>query len=176
MQSSGQLQSRLQLPDVPRPRGAGAARIRGNRRPPALRCQPRLFPANRQRSRHACIGILLPAAGRAAGHRADAGSGRRPNDRRTFRHRAELPLLGDALRCRSQRAEQDNRHQRTPDDHRRHCSTRLRGNHNGRPPRRVRPDHDANAGESLVRWIRQSPKLLGVSLRAAQAGRVDRAG
>ena len=42
--------------------------------------------------------------------------------------------------------------------------------------RRVRPTHDAWIDDAGIHWLREPPSVLGVSVRAAQAGRVDRAG
>ena len=46
----------------------------------------------------------------------------------------------------------------------------------GSEPKCVRADHDARVDVARVEGIRQPPELLGVPVRAAEAGHVDRAG
>ena len=102
---------------------------------------------------------------------------RRPDHRRTLRRRAELRLLADAASARDPNVlnEQDHR-QRPDDDDRRRRAEGFDGTTLGVAAGRVRADHDARHDEPGFERLRQPPQLLGLSVRAPQARRDDRAG
>ena len=113
---------------------------------------------------------LQPALGRLL------DPGRRSQHRRPLRRRAQPRLLDDAARRESRSAQRDDHRQRPGADDRRRRAARLRRHDARQRAEGLRADHDARADVARLEGLRQPPELLGLPVRAAEAGRVDRAG
>ncbi len=129
-----------------------------------------------QQRRHAGVGIVLSGARTASGSRAPFRSGRRHDHRGAFRRGPELRVLGDEAGRERRCSERTDHRQRSVDDDRRRRAARLRRHHARHAARALRADHDARPDDAGLEGLRQPPQLLDVSLRAAEAGRHDRAG
>ena len=112
---------------------------------------------------------LKPAIGRLLGPEDDRAPGR------TARRGPEPCLLADALRARSQRAQPAAHRQRPDDDDCRRRPAGLRQHDARGQAAGLRADLDARVFAAL-QTFRRPPQLLGVPLRAAETGRLDRAG
>src|SRR6185295_9630611 len=77
---------------------------------------------------------------------------------------------------RSQCAQPDDDRQRPDADHRRRRGARLRGHDARREAVGLRAADAQRAGQPVVAFVRQPPRLLDVSVRASEAGRDDRSG
>ena len=175
VQQRRRLRRRVQLPDVPRPR-TETDRVHGTRRAPHLRRQPGIPRTDGQGRRHARLGQLFsrarPATGSGSAHRRQRRSGARAVERRGVEPR----LLAPAFRRESGGRRGDARRERSADDDRRHRAGRVRRHDARHAAARLRADHDARPDAARVQRLQPAPDLLGVSLRAAQARRDDRAG
>ncbi len=135
----------------------------------------------RDGERRARLGLVLPDARPHAGARPAAHAGRRPDDRRALRRRAELRLLEHAPRARPGGAESDADRQRPVDDDRRRRAARAStGTTLGDAAGGVRADHDARrscrrGGRGSTTgsryWVYLFGRLKpGVSLEQAKRG------
>ena len=121
-------------------------------------------------------GSYFPVLGAPAGTRAPARSGRRPEYRRKFRGRAQLRLLGVETRRESGRPQRHDRDQRPVVHDRRGRAARIQRDDAWNRSECVRPDLDARVDGPRLEGIRQPQVVLGVPLRPAEAGHVDRSG
>ncbi len=112
---------------------------------------------------------LRPALGRLLSTRG------RSDPRGALRHGTESRLLAGPARVGPGRAGADHHRQWPPDGDRGRRPAGLRGDHPGRAAHGVRADHDAGAVHPLGPPGRPA-ELLGLRLRAAQAGGLAGAG
>ena len=175
VQSGGRMRRDFQLPDVQGPR-EGANQLHRHCGASKLWRQRRLPGHLAQRRRPARVGQLLSRARLDAGDRPPLYARGRQDGRQSLRGRAQLRLLEHPLRAQSQRAQRDAGRQRPGDDGRRRDAARVQRHHARQQPGYVRADDDARVDEPGIQRLRESPSVLGLPVRAPEAGRVDGAG
>ena len=122
------------------------------------------------------VGQYFPLLGVQARRGSFARCQRRSRRRRGERRRAELRVLGVGVRRRSGRRRPHSRRQRQAADDRRRRAARFLRHDRRRATARVRADHVPLAlAPERVPAARGSQELLGLSVRALEAGRLARA-
>ena len=177
VQPGRRLQRDLLVSDVSRSR-AGADQLHGHCGPSPVRRQPGLQGPDRERRGAGGVGQLLPGAGHQPGAWPPAGARRRQDGGRALRHRPQPRVLAPPLQRGRQRPERLDHHQRPCLHGGGRGAAWLRRHHPGRAAAGVRAPHDAcaDAAGPPGQRLRESPLVLGLPLRPAQARRVDRPG
>ena len=173
---AGDCDDGVQLPDVPRPARRPDA-VHRHRRASVCSAPISRAAARRWRAEGMLVsGSYFPCS---ASRRRSAACSTPDDDRapgEIARRRAQLRLLADALRRRSGRAQPADDRQRPADDDRRRRAAGFRRHDARRRAQGLRADHACAADAPTVHGVRQPAQLLGLSVRAAEAGRLDRAG
>ncbi len=155
---------------------ARADQLHRHRRASQLRRQHRLPGHVAERRRPARVRQLLPGARPDAGARPAVHARGRQDDRHPFRRGAQPRLLAHAILDESGRAERDARRQRPGDDDRRRGAARIHRHDARQRPRHLRAADDARPDAAGIQRLPEPAPVLGVSVRAPEAGRLDRAG
>ena len=142
-----------------------------HRRARPVRGEPRLSQPDVERPGRAGLRQLLPGPRPHAGDRPAALAPGRSEGRRIAGRRAQPRLLDDPVRPQSRRARRHADRQRPAPHHRRRRSRGLRRHDARRQAAGLRADHAARPDESRLQPVPQPPQLLGLSVRAAAAGR-----